>query len=505
MAELLKNPKICGACDKPDCKLKCACKLVFYCGAECQGKDWPNHKKKCSVALVKKMKAAKREHAGTNDLAVADARVNAGEVLRTQGRHREAERCYLEAYRIYKEVDGPDSLRLGMICRGIGEMYGTMARFDESMEMLREAARIFRVADGERGCHMGRVLRTMTETLRLNNKFKEALATCEEAKSIILENLGPEHEELGYLLTAEGNCYSGMGKQEKARVAYEESLRIKRITHGDDSDSVANCLQVKNPAARRNPKIRFRACIHACVRGDREGLLACHRAIYCRFTEKRIHFVAGWQNLGHIFMGMGKLEEARSHYEETLKIKRRVHGEKHHHVANALGSIAKVLRKQGDLEGALKMLKKALKIVRKVLGDSHRDVAMFMVEVADVHEGLEQHEESVQVREEVLEVYSRAYGIDTEGHADVYLHMARSQVCCGSADGALHSIKESIRIYRKIGSPSCATKLRLAKDLLDTMENARLGYDRCQDDEDDDDDDEWEDDDDDYEDEEDED
>ena len=53
MSDLLKNPKLCGACDKPGCKLKCACKLVFYCGAECQRKDWKQlrHKRVCNTIV----------------------------------------------------------------------------------------------------------------------------------------------------------------------------------------------------------------------------------------------------------------------------------------------------------------------------------------------------------------------------------------------------------------------------------------------------------------------
>jgi len=62
MSDLLENPRICGACNKPGCKLECACKLVFYCGAECQGKQWPTHKKECTAWLAKKIRETRREH-----------------------------------------------------------------------------------------------------------------------------------------------------------------------------------------------------------------------------------------------------------------------------------------------------------------------------------------------------------------------------------------------------------------------------------------------------------
>src|SRR6056300_1680512 len=105
MLELLANPKICGACNKPGCSLKCPCKLVFYCGEECQRSHWPTHKKDCRLALAKKVKDAKREHGRDNE-AVAEARTEAGRAHQDQGRFREAEQCFLEARRIYQEIYG---------------------------------------------------------------------------------------------------------------------------------------------------------------------------------------------------------------------------------------------------------------------------------------------------------------------------------------------------------------------------------------------------------------
>ena len=127
MADLLKNPKLCGACNAPGCKLKCACKLVFYCGAECQGKDWPRHKKECVKSQARKIKEARREH-GKDDVAVAQARCEAGNTLRSQGRYREAERCYLDARGIYEEVGGESSADRGTgeISRNLGGLYHEM-------------------------------------------------------------------------------------------------------------------------------------------------------------------------------------------------------------------------------------------------------------------------------------------------------------------------------------------------------------------------------------------
>ena len=43
--------KPCGHCGKPEGKQRCSrCKVVYYCGRECQQADWKEHKKTCGAA-----------------------------------------------------------------------------------------------------------------------------------------------------------------------------------------------------------------------------------------------------------------------------------------------------------------------------------------------------------------------------------------------------------------------------------------------------------------------
>ncbi|KAG2437487.1 hypothetical protein HXX76_006136 [Chlamydomonas incerta] len=63
-----KDARACAACGKPNsiaCGLKkcSACKSVWYCGLDCQRKDFPGHKKQCK-ALAAAAKAKDKETAG---------------------------------------------------------------------------------------------------------------------------------------------------------------------------------------------------------------------------------------------------------------------------------------------------------------------------------------------------------------------------------------------------------------------------------------------------------
>ena len=67
--------KTCGSCNQPS-KTKCSrCKLIYYCGVDCQKKDWTSHKKFCkSNAVIKKTdKPSKPEGANvpTHDMTLS--------------------------------------------------------------------------------------------------------------------------------------------------------------------------------------------------------------------------------------------------------------------------------------------------------------------------------------------------------------------------------------------------------------------------------------------------
>lgn len=153
------------------------------------------------MSLAKKIKQATREH-GKYDELVGQACFGAADGLRVQGRYKEAERFYLDARRIYTDVQGRGSWKVGDICHYFGNMYGEMGRYDEAMTDLRKGLRIMRFAEGERSQGVRRAFRCIGGTLYDQGKHEEALSTLEEAHNIVGGAVGPEHCESGAVLTS---------------------------------------------------------------------------------------------------------------------------------------------------------------------------------------------------------------------------------------------------------------------------------------------------------------
>ena len=226
MADLLANPKICGACSTPACELKCACKLVFYCGAVCQRKHWPEHKQVCTVALAKKIRKARREH-GKDDFGVVKARMDAANALRQQGRFKDAERCFLEARGICVRVEGEGNANVGEVSRVLGDMYGEMGRHDDAMKELEEGLQIARIKNGERSREAAAALQCIGKVASYQGKNEESLARMEEAHSILREAVGADHPDVGAILSFQGTTYARMGRPAEALAAVQEALRIQ--------------------------------------------------------------------------------------------------------------------------------------------------------------------------------------------------------------------------------------------------------------------------------------
>lgn len=100
---------------------------------KCQKDDWADHKLKCAIALARVVKEVRREH-GREDEAVADARMQSGVAHLHQGRYGEADKCFLEARRVYFEALGDGHFKIVSICHQLGKPYACMFPGDDHLQ-----------------------------------------------------------------------------------------------------------------------------------------------------------------------------------------------------------------------------------------------------------------------------------------------------------------------------------------------------------------------------------
>jgi tetratricopeptide (TPR) repeat protein len=419
MASVVENPKLCTTCMAPDCELKCPCKQVYYCGRACQKRDWNRHKNKCAIALANNVKKAKKEH-GKQDVAVADARKEAGHGHVQEGRYGLAEQCYLEARRVYLAAQGEEHFNMAEIDMELGQLYYFQGRHEESLEILTRALRIFRLTV-DNSPWVASCLGQIGRTLQSQGRLDEALKRLKEARGIFNATIGAEQPAVAKILGDMGHCYRMQGKIEKSIELHTEALRIKRITCGDDSEEV--CVSLSN--------------------------------------------------LAQLMSGQGMFAEAMELFEKSLEVTRRLHGEKHSQVGSQLNNIANILADQGQHDDALKMYKKSLKIARRThRDDDHVDVADTLLNIATVLQDQEKFGEALPVFEETLGIYNRVNGIDCRQNAKVLRGIALCKGALQDMEGALVNIREAVRISELRGGPGdedLTENVRLLRELESIM------------------------------------
>jgi len=103
-----------------------------------------------------------------------------------------------------------------------------------------------------------------------------------------------------------------------------------------------------------------------------------------RMGDGGVHEADMLDGLGEVMASHGKLEEARSHFERAVEVRRKILGEDHPTVARSLSALADVSRQSGALESARRHYEAALEIQERSLGSLHPDVGTLLSKLASL-------------------------------------------------------------------------------------------------------------------------
>ena len=349
MSDLLENPMFCANCGEPGCAARCPCKQVQYCSKECQVADWPSHKERCRARLEKRVRAAKEKH-GKEHVAVAEARVKAGDAFIFEGRFAEAERYYLEARRIFTAAHGGDNPSVANVCLKLSRVYDRMCMSEEYKKEVSKAS-----------------------NLRLNIYLDKHINGADDLEGEflfekILHDFLSGAVESGYLTT----CFKRL--DDELLQAVKTNLKLAKRSapaQGDDRMYFIHSFLGFQHKIRGEPGKALKM-FQKALRITR----LADKAVDERVADELI-------NISDIFLEQERLVEARANYEEALGILRRLHGEKHPKVAYALKGIADILRRHDESDEALEVYKKVLNIQRRVYGKDHPQVAQTFRKIQD--------------------------------------------------------------------------------------------------------------------------
>jgi tetratricopeptide (TPR) repeat protein len=117
-------------------------------------------------------------------------------------------------------------------------------------------------------------------------------------------------------------------------------------------------------------------------------------------------------NLANLCHNQGKLEEAESHYQRALAIRREKYGPDHPFVAQSMNNMAALYRELGKLDEAEEFLHKVLVIAEELVGPEHWRITNCLNNLAAVYMDQTRYAEASALFERSLTIRTRFFGAD---------------------------------------------------------------------------------------------
>ena len=122
-------------------------------------------------------------------------------------------------------------------------------------------------------------------------------------------------------------------------------------------------------------------------------------------SSKEIKTLEGkYNNLGLVFLYLGKYSQAEKYFEKSLEIRQKKQDKDHPKTATTLNNIASVYDRQGKYEEAIKYFFRALEIREKKLGKDHPETAITLNNIAGVYDSQGKYEEAIKYYFRALEI-----------------------------------------------------------------------------------------------------
>ncbi len=306
-------------------------------------------------------------------------------------------------------------------------------------------------------------------------RFSSVTALWREAVSTVEVCLGSEHPDtarslnnLGFLLTVQGNLAG-------ARPLYERALAIREKTLGPEHPQTAQ--SINNLAGLLK------------LQGDFAGA----RPLYERalaIWEKTLgpehpETATGLNNLARLLEDEGDLAGARPFYERALAIREKALGPEHPHTAQSFNNLAVLLKNQGDLAGARPLYERALAIREKSLGPEHPETATSLHDFGVLVEAQGDLAGARPLYERALAIWEKTLGPEHPETATGLNNFGVLLKAQGDFAGARPLYERALAIWEKtLGRehPETATGLKNLAHLLEAegdLAGARPFYERA--------------------------
>jgi tetratricopeptide (TPR) repeat protein len=273
------------------------------------------------------------------------------------------------------------------------------------------------------------------------------------------------------------------------------SLAVGAANHRDDPTETLRWAKHARPLAERqgedSPAVfRVRLAQAAALRLDGQLVAAKRqlRAVQADLTEALppadpLHESA-WIHLGHLYVAMGRFDDALAAYEEAKTRAIQIYGEGHPDVAKRIGDIGGVYSQLERFDQSVDTLREGLEQLQRALGPDHPDVAAMQLNLAAGLGTVDEIDEAEALLQASLATKTRVYGPDSVELYRPLVNLGTLRKQQRDPAGALVMLERALalqeRAHHRTHPALVATLLNLASTHLWTGDHAAAAaaYDR---------------------------
>jgi tetratricopeptide (TPR) repeat protein len=308
--------------------------------------------------LLRALELSER-HPGAEQLDLAKALADLGDLSENQGRYQQAESYWQRAIELRAEARGESEATTISWMTNLARIYSKQGRSAEAEPLLLRVLELQRIALGEQHNQTLATMGTLASFYQELGRNEEAEALQVEALEIRKRYLGEEHPSTLRSMNNLANVYASQGRLEEAIPLYTRTLELKREVMGDEHPSTLNTWN--NLAEVQE------------VLGEYERAETLHREV----LEGRTHALGAEHprtlrssaRLAYVEMKLDRLDAAESRAREVISSYRATQGPDHPYTLEVEDILGMILLRQGRVDEAAQLLRR----VHETLADKHAD------------------------------------------------------------------------------------------------------------------------------------
>lgn len=302
-------------------------------------------------------------------------------VLMISGKRWKAIHCYREAEANFEQalemaitLHGQKHELVADILLDLGELLQEISQSQQAFFCFDESIDIRSTLFGADSPSVAKAEYSKGVAHIFQGQFEEAAVCLNRALTIRRETLGSMDSAVGDTLNTIGFLQLKMGNIE-GRHALDplmEALEIRKSV-GNKGKVVSTLQNILSLYKKRKD---YESCIE--VNSD---ILVVRQDEYGN-THERV--AEAWMNLGNVQASAGKFVEARSCYEEALRVRTLNHGYQHRVVAQVLFKIGSLSSRQGNFDDAKKFFAEYIRIRAEEEDDPDEEMAQALTLMGDL-------------------------------------------------------------------------------------------------------------------------